>query len=511
MKPSPVEPLQVVRAVGRWQIGGRTLFLLPWDGLVFFAISLAVVGLGLVIVDRVALPWLEQRGWTASEHWARYNRRVESEHRRKALSDGCALHAWEGQPLPPFRDDRRRILVLGDSFVWGPPYATLNHLWWRQLEIELARRGYRQVDVVAAGRPGWSTRDQLACARQLVPQVRPDLIVWGYVTNDPDEKIVPQIFDVQDQPPYGQRIRRLLARLLPNLSFKFESLRARKLARQYAGPRYGYLYPDWEAKLVEGENLARYRQTVAAAGQWLAGCGVPCVLVTLPSWPSTAYHAPRYAPVLPLWEAAGVRVLHLLPPLVQRYGESPQTGPEALRWGVNPADSHPGPRLTHFFASQTAAYLETHFPQLLGPEDEAAPLELAINDWLPAGLAVHLQKSTPAGATFTFRWPDDPGRLVRLPLDRPGVQLALRWPVAVSQVELSGGGLEHAVLRACWLEAEEGYDENRWVELGRFSGRRGMCPVPPSHQGRPLTQLRIEAEVRPDQPVLELTLHRSLP
>lgn len=215
MKLSRADSAQAVPALGRWRSGRQTIYLLPLPGLVYFAASLVVVGAVLLVVDRVVLVWLEQRAWTAGELWARHNRLLEQEHRRKALGEGCAPHAWAGQPLPSPSPQRRRILVLGDSFVWGPPYATLNHLWWRQLQIELARRGYGQVDVLAAGRPGWSTRDQLACARKLVEEVRPDLIVWGYVTNDPDEKVVPQIFDVQDQPPYGQRMRRLLAGCCP--------------------------------------------------------------------------------------------------------------------------------------------------------------------------------------------------------------------------------------------------------------------------------------------------------
>lgn len=511
MKHSPADPSRAVAAVARWRVGRQTIYLLPLWGLAYFAVSLIVVGLVFLVVDRVVLVWLERRAWTAGEQWARHNRLVEQEHRRKALSEGCTPHAWEGQPLPPVEPGRRRILVLGDSFVWGPPYATLNHLWWRQLEIELARRGYHQVDVLAAGRPGWSTRDQLACARELVPQVRPDLILWGYVTNDPDEKLVPQIFDLQDQPPYGQRMRRLLARVLPNLSFKFESLRAHKLQQQYAGPRYGYRYPDWEAKLVEGENLARYQQTVAEVGTWLGSCGIPCVLQTLPSWPSATYHAPRYAPVLPLWKAAGVEVHNVLGPLIQRYGEAPESGPQALQWGINPADSHPGPRMTHFFAVMAADYLETHFRSLLGPQEPGKPLELAINDGLPAGLNLKRTQADARSVTYVWTWPDDARRLVRLPVGRPGVQLALRWPVAVERVELAGEGLTQAVLRACWLDAEEGCDENQWVELGHFTGTHGVCEVPPSRQGRPLTQLRIEAQVQPALRQLELTLRRPAP
>src|SRR4029078_6551584 len=132
----------------------------------------------------------------------------------------------------------------------------------------------------------WSTRRQLECAKKLIPEVKPDVVIWGYVTNDPDEKIVPQIFDSQDQPPYGQRLRRQLRSVLPNLAFKFESLRADKLAEQYTGPEYGYAYPDWELKLLDGENFKRYRETIRELGQYMKETGIPSFVHTLAHFPS---------------------------------------------------------------------------------------------------------------------------------------------------------------------------------------------------------------------------------
>src|SRR5947199_328014 len=110
----------------------------------------------MLLVDRLVLGSLESRGWTAGELWARHNRLVEENHRRKTTIDQCQLREWAGEPLVEKRAGGRRILVLGDSFVWGPPYQTLNHFWWRQLAVELERRGYRDVQVVASGHPGWS-------------------------------------------------------------------------------------------------------------------------------------------------------------------------------------------------------------------------------------------------------------------------------------------------------------------------------------------------------------------
>ena len=140
------------------------------------------------VVDGLVLGSLERAGWTAGELWRRHNKLVEENHRRATTTNEGELRQWLGEPLPAAAELRRAattILVLGDSFVWGPPYQTLNHLWWRQLAIELERRGYHDVQVRGAGPSrlvhaprSWSVR------QKLIPEIKPDLVIWGYVTND---------------------------------------------------------------------------------------------------------------------------------------------------------------------------------------------------------------------------------------------------------------------------------------------------------------------------------------
>src|SRR5262245_45315733 len=55
-------------------------------------------------------------------------------------------------PAPEQRPSgRKRILVLGDSFVEGDGLTNVNNTWWRELQRELERRGYWNLDVIAAG------------------------------------------------------------------------------------------------------------------------------------------------------------------------------------------------------------------------------------------------------------------------------------------------------------------------------------------------------------------------
>jgi hypothetical protein len=479
------------RSLASFRVGRRTFYVLPFRSLGYAAISLAIVIAAMLIVDRYVLGSLERAGWTAGELWARHNKLIEENHNRKTNCQPCELRHWVGQPLPANESGRRKILILGDSFIWGPPYITLNHLWWRQLAVELERRGYRDVDVLAAGYPGWSTHKQLECASKLIPEVQPDLIIWGYVTNDPDEKIVSQISDLQDRPPYGERIRRQLKRLLPNLIFKFESLRADKLAAQYAGPRYGYAYPDWELKLLEGENFERYRETVQNVGQFIRDARIPAFVQTLPHFPGHEYFEPRYVPVLKQWQAAGITVNNTLDTFISRYGSVSAVGPESLRWGINPGDSHPGPRITHFHAVMAADFIEQHWPEVLGTKDLSRPHELAINDWLPYDMVVQPRNEQ----TVDVLYPAKTDLMPRLPLAEPTVLVALGYPLSIDEIRFAGEGLESARVWISMLNPEDHYDENRWRELGKFAGPYFACKLPQDVAGRELAEIRFSAEI----------------
>jgi hypothetical protein len=313
---------------------------------------------------------------------------------------------------------------------------------------------------------------------------------------------VRQIFDTQDQPPYGQRIRHQLKRVLPNLSFKFESLRADKLAVQYAGPEYGYAYPEWELKLLEGENFARYRHTIQEVAALVQQMNLPSFLITLPHFPCREYFRPRYAPVLKEWEAAGMMVDETLEQFVERYGDVPPTGPEALQWGIDPADSHPGPKATHFHAVMAADYLEAHWPELLGPKDERRPHELVINDWLPFDLNVQQIGEQ----TFELDYPGTTELMYQPPGEPPTALIALRYPLPLKSIRLEAAGLMNLRVWVSTLHPGDPYDELLWHELKLDEADRFTLP----HElaGRSVAEVRFRGEILKGDRRLQLTLTR---
>jgi lysophospholipase L1-like esterase len=78
-----------------------------------------------------------------------------------------------------------RILVLGDSVTFGHGVA-IDDAFVRQLEARLAGRD-RRIEVLNAGIPGWSTRQQRIFYERHSAGLAPDLVLVGFVLNDVTE------------------------------------------------------------------------------------------------------------------------------------------------------------------------------------------------------------------------------------------------------------------------------------------------------------------------------------
>lgn len=458
-----------MKALVTMRMGKRALRILPLPSLYYGALSVVIVLAVGLFIDRVAMTSLERRGLVSGALWAEHNALMLASHDKKAREqDGC-VRAWLGHPVNKDSAERtrgHRILVLGDSFVYGSAYLTQNHMWWRQLAVELERRGYRDVEVIAAGRPGFSTRQELDCARRVVPLYKPDLVLFGYVTNDPDEGLVPTL----REGPLA-RLPTSPRHLFPRLWFKLNALRRAKLAKQYAGAEWGYPYDEWERKLLEGANFARYQETLREVGAWLKETNVPAFMMTLPNRPELEHFNQRYAKPLPAWREAGVPVHDTLAAFVARHGNV--TGAEAVVWGINPDDGHPGARAGHFLAREAADILERDHAAVLGPRSASPPQwDVEINDWTPPSLDVQ-----PAGrAAFSFTYPDTERGMPAMPLTEPTVILGLTRPARASALRVEGDALEKTTVWVSTVDPDEGYDDEKWVALEPEDPRTWRLP-----------------------------------
>ncbi len=496
----------------RWR--RKTWRICPWSSVRSAVVSLVVVAAFAVLFDHWILAGLERRGLVASDGWKRHNRVIDSNLNRKSrpvlqpkltTPNAPDVRAWVGHEVSQDRIKKHRLLVMGDSYVWGAPYMTLNHMWWRQLAIELGRRGYNDVEVIAAGRSGMSTHEELDLARKVVPQFQPDLILWGFVTNDPDERIVKQINTSQLASPIPGRVQSMLRQVTPRLLDLFNARRNDKLAKSYLGADYGYEYSDWLRRIHDGENLNLYQQTVKNVSLFLNEVHIPGLMITLPEAPIAERISFSYDKVLPLWRDAGIPVLDNLPPFIQQFPQNDATGPQALIWGINPADGHPGPRATAFLARQTVDRLEKDYSQFLGPKASKSP-EVRINDWLPFNLDL---KPQPETGTFELTYPETDEFLATMPLETPTVLVALQQPVPLSRIRLSGTGLKSARLWLSTYDPVELYDMEDWNDLGLMEGTTLSWMLPAEFASREASVILLKADVQPDNRRLNLELNKT--
>ncbi|MBI2811952.1 MAG: SGNH/GDSL hydrolase family protein, partial [Candidatus Melainabacteria bacterium] len=365
-----------------FKIAGKQLQVLPAIAVNYLLYSVLFVIALFYLIDQVVLTTLEDQGKLCSSSWRSDNVKILSQMlARNRATEQDPIWRSEGWPVATTCPKSKRIMVMGDACVWGSGYSNLNTIWWRQLQRELQRRGYNDVEVIAAGMPGAPTRKELRWAKQYVPMYKPDALIWGYVTNDPEEghdgiSIVKNVRLPEDDFPV--RVTTFLASVWPNIGDEFHMLRKGCLTRKLSGQVYGWDFADWELKLLEGENWAAYHETVKQLGQYIRSLPIPSFVVTLPACVYDArtpnehnmlnvirnYYILRYAPVKQLFEANGIKWFNLLDPFLAFVAPDKRLDkPEQPLWlAINPANGHPGAQATYVHAVQTANILEANYP-----------------------------------------------------------------------------------------------------------------------------------------------------
>ncbi|MDR0221241.1 MAG: SGNH/GDSL hydrolase family protein, partial [Lachnospiraceae bacterium] len=299
--------------------GKRAYPVLPFVSIKYAFLLLAILFLVLVIIEY------------SQPHYDEW--RVERALRERLHADitGHMLEKYEAPGEYPLwqregyeveiTGTEKNILVLGDSFVHQYSHADANQLWWKQLDKVLKQRGYHDVNVYAVGvEGGAATYDHMRWLRDtdMVRDLQPDLIIMGYVTNDTDRYngwSRDEIIKTYWEPDVFDKYNTLHAfkTVFPNFAYLINDMVQKKKPPTNYNDEIGYPMEIQELELVSGERLANYnRYAVAPLGETLAKLDIPAFLVTSPRHLDAAYYEPLYAPVLPLFEKAGITTYNLL-------------------------------------------------------------------------------------------------------------------------------------------------------------------------------------------------------
>lgn len=465
----PVPPKVIAKAKP-----SRRAFCPPL-ALKLFGLSLLVLVGALCLLEYWQLPQLEAQGKIVPLGWQADNKKLFQEnHYRNQASKADPVWRSAGFPVPEIKKKSHRIAVIGDSFVWGDGYSNLNDLWWRQLEQELERRGYNDVEVIAAGLCGAPTKTQIEYGKIVVAKYHPDMLIWGYVTNDPDEGIVNQ-FAAPEKEPFIAAINKIFGKAFPRVTAQLESLRQKKLTSLLANEKAGYEYFEWEKRLLEGKNFSKYQDTVKQMAKFQAESKLPGFVMTLPIWPNKEHFGFRHDKVAPLFSRAGMSFVDTLNAFVAQYGnidlnmdtrhgQAGNKGAKPLAWGINPVNGHPGVLACHFYAVEAANELEKNYATVLGAKQlnsSGKSKQTVINDWLP----VILFPAEKQAGVWEFQYPADKSRMLTMPIQKPYVQLNLAKPALGQTIKLSGVDLEQARVFITTFNSKNGFNNSEVKEL----------------------------------------------
>lgn len=443
-------------------VRGRRCEILPHLAFGYAAAAVLVLLALLIVFEYTVFRRLERDRMLPTPEWAAETKRINANTVGKVLTR--PVWSSSGLPVSPRKTRLVRIAVMGDSFTWGAALANINDVWWRQLERELHERGYRDVEVIAAAAQGASTREQLAFAKTVVARYSPDLLIWGYVTNDPDEELVPRVPTPTHVEPLFDAATMYMDPILPITAFRLRELRNQKKLVLASSASSGYEYFLWELEILRGPNLEAYRRTLREVRAFVTATGLPSFFITLPNYATGDGFRRRYNPILPEFRRAGLPMHDILPRFVKEYGHLP-----LLRFAATPTDTHPGPMVTRYFAVQAADILERDYRAFLGNRTKPGAVANAVhfNDWAP----YHMRVSPRAGGAEIV-YPERDDDFLRMPRRTPYVQLNLERPVRARAIAIEGADLREATLAITGI-GPDGYDDR--AELVLEPCRKAPC------------------------------------
>jgi len=398
-----------------------------------------------------------------------------------------------------------KILVLGDSFVWGQGLTNINQTWWSIMSSELERRGY-DIQVSAAGFPGVNTSGELRWLRDtsLIKDIAPDLIILGYVANDHGKDIADEC-DVYDPIILNNYLwvmgelssHRQPDAVFPNIIDRIGDKVVQKRADYsdimvYKRTDYSLPYSP-----VTSEQAEYYSNDVLRPlGELIQELGIPLAVIPTPEVPREVF-GEIYPVILPLFEKLGFPVYNPLDDFIKQYPtrNSPYFFASRL-------DPHPGPATAWFLGKYAADVLEQEYASVLGEKSAAEKMyPIEVNDWLPYMLDPQMIQESGSVSQYTIEYPDqssvadfenhEHGNFLALPLNKKYVKLNFKYPVKLSSVKIEGENLLSAEARTLAINHKLGFDDQKPVSLGK---RKGFSCVWEDESGRDVTSLLVSAK-----------------
>jgi len=278
-------------------------------------------------------------------------------HKYKNISDNFYLqHLNEASKNKDFFNDinhsfkkkdstQIRLAILGDSFIWGDGVPD-SIVWTRKLEKEFDKNG-KNVRILNWGISGWSTKDEFEFLKNEGIKYEFDFLVFTFVVNDPRID-TPQRHIFHQHDFLYRKILKPISIVFPNSISFITDLINNFLATQF---NLGYL--NWiKNKLYSASNLKKYSELLLEIKKYCDKEQIPFVFIMTPE-----NHSPLlgeyFEQIIPLFVKNGIRYYNLFHNL-----ESELKQYSIRELWANPADSHPGDKVTTIYSENIYHYLQ---------------------------------------------------------------------------------------------------------------------------------------------------------
>lgn len=367
------------------------------------------------------------------------------------------LWIHEGESLPNKKDGIKRILIIGDSFIWGNGYDNSNHIWWQQFKQKLKQNGYNNVEIVAAGIDGYSTKQEfenIIKNKFLMEQINPDLIIIGLIGNDSefsDELYIKQINNEDLFYDTNNKFIEIYKKFLP---FTYNSLSLLIANKFENNPKFqkcfGFNFYDFTYIIRNGKWIDKYESEVIKplSNYMNDNFNIPYFF-----YATSMEKEPALDNILTLFENYGISYYLAF--------DNRNTYETNLK--INPVNWHPSTALCNSYAETLLQILEKDYKYVLGNQGAYEPT-ININDWMPYKLNVKKRNEN----TFSFIYPNsnDKNNFLHLPIKKDYIKLNLEEPINLKNISINGDNIEEMEIFITKINKNLGYDDKEMFSLG---------------------------------------------
>lgn len=379
-----------------------------------------------------------------------------------------ALWQHKNEIIEPKKDGTKRILIIGDSYIWGDGYSNANHLWWQQFKHLLKEEGYNSVEVFAAGLCGYSTQQELEYIlkdEELMQKVNPDLIIIGYVINDPEfryekYKLSEKLLVPNDIYYYSNnKFINSFKQTFPNLYSKMSNLLSNKL---YNEPnfidKFGLEHDLWVDTISSGKWLEKYDfEVMKPLSQYIENeLKIPYFFYMT----SVFGEKPLYN-IMNLFEKYNIDY-YFAYGLMEEQNIFISDNDDDRK--INPVNWHPSVSDCKLFAELLLNIMEENYSDFLGDKNGTYQAKLNINDWMPYSLKP--KRDNDNVYVITYPSLDSENSFLTLPVNKKYIKLNLEDPLQIDNIEISGNDIEEIEIFINYIDKELDYDTQKMISLG---------------------------------------------